>query len=233
MSLFFSQVVSDGEVSYSLTTAGYALFAIILVCALLVASLFVSTDNKRRISTKQLVFSAVAIALAFVTSNIKLFHLPFGGSITFFSMFFICYIGYMYGLKGGLMAGVAYGILQMLIDPYIISIPQLFIDYILAFGALGLAGVFAKSKFGIIKGYLLGIFGRFCFAVLSGVIFFGMYAPEGMNPFVYSVAYNGIYIGVEGFATVILLAIPAVREALEKVKIMANEDVVKNETKVA
>jgi thiamine transporter len=224
MSIFFQQVVSDGETTYSFTTAGYTLFVILLLAALLTACFFTNRDNKQKFSTRQLVFSSVAIALAFVTSNIKLLHLPFGGSITLFSMFFICFIGYLYGLRSGLTAGIAYGLLQMLIDPYVISVPQLLTDYILAFGALGLAGIFANSKYGIIKGYLMGIFGRFVFAVLSGVIFFGMYAPDGMNPLVYSIAYNGLYIGVEGGATLIILAIPAVRNALGRVKVMANEE---------
>ncbi len=224
MSIFFQQVVSDGETTYSFTTAGYTLFIVLLLAALLTACFFTNRDNKQKFSTRQLVFSSVAIALAFVTSNIKLLHLPFGGSITLFSMFFICFIGYLYGLRSGLTAGIAYGLLQMLIDPYVVSVPQLLTDYILAFGALGLAGIFANSKYGIIKGYLMGIFGRFVFAVLSGVIFFGMYAPDGMNPLVYSIAYNGLYIGVEGGATLIILAIPAVRSALGRVKVMANEE---------
>ena len=224
MSIFFQQVVSDGETTYSFTTAGYTLFIVLLLAALLTACFFTNRDNKQKFSTRQLVFSSVAIALAFVTSNIKLLHLPFGGSITLFSMFFICFIGYLYGLRSGLTAGIAYGLLQMLIDPYVVSVPQLLTDYILAFGALGLAGIFANSKYGIIKGYLMGIFGRFVFAVLSGVIFFGMYAPDGMNQLVYSIAYNGLYIGVEGGATLIILAIPAVRSALGRVKVMANEE---------
>ena len=224
MSIFFQQVVSDGETTYSFTTAGYTLFIVLLLAALLTACFFTNRDNKQKFSTRQLVFSSVAIALAFVTSNIKLLHLPFGGSITLFSMFFICFIGYLYGLRSGLTAGIAYGLLQMLIDPYVVSVPQLLTDYILAFGALGLAGIFANSKYGIIKGYLMGIFGRFVFAVLSGVIFFGMYAPDGMNPLVYSIAYNGLYIGVQGGATLIILAIPAVRSALGRVKVMANEE---------
>ena len=97
----------------------------------------------------------------------------------------------------------------------------MFFDYIFAFGALGLSGLFTNSKYGMIKGYLVAIFGRFVFSFLSGVIFFGMYAPEGMNPAVYSAVYNGSYIAAEGVITIILLMIPAVSNALKKVKNMA------------
>ena len=46
-------------------------------------------------------------------------------------------------------------------------------DYVLAFGALGLSGLFCNAKHGLIKGYIIGIIGRYVFAVLSGWLFFG------------------------------------------------------------
>lgn len=166
----------------------------------------------------------MAIALAFVTSFIKFLHLPMGGSITLFSMFFICLIGYWYGLRVGLMAAVAYGILQMVVDPYIISVPQMLCDYIFAFGALGLSGVFSNAKHGLVKGYLLGVVGRYVFSFLSGLIFFGQFAPEGMHPAVYSASYNGIYIFTEAILTIIIISIPAVSKALINVKNLATQE---------
>lgn len=74
-----------------------------------------------------------------------------GGSVTLFSMLFICCIGYWYGLRTGIMTGVAYGLLQLISDPYIISLPQMITDYILAFGALGLSGIFCNKKNGLVK----------------------------------------------------------------------------------
>ena len=112
-------------------------------------------------------------------------------------------------------------ILQMLIDPYIISVPQLLCDYIFAFGALGLSGLFADKKHGLTRGYVTGIIGRFVFSFLSGYIFFGMYAPEGMNPAAYSAIYNGSYIFTEGVLTLFILMIPAVYNAVKRVKALA------------
>ena len=63
--------------------------------------------------------------------------------------------------------------------------------------------------------------GRFFFATLSGVIFFGMWAPEGMHPLLYSVLYNGSYLGMELVITLVIISIPAVRQALARVKQMA------------
>lgn len=174
-------------------------------------------------NTKKLVFSAVAIALALVTSYLKIFSMPMGGSITLFSMFFICLIGYWYGPGVGIMTGVAFGLLQFVIEPVMVSIPQVLCDYPLAFGALGLSGLFAQKKHGLQIGYLVGVLGRFFFSVLSGVIFFASYAPEGMNPVVYSAMYNGSYLGAEAVLTVILLSVPAVAKGLSSVKVMVNQ----------
>ena len=69
----------------------------------------------------------------------------------------------------------------------------------------------------------MGVLGRFFFSVLSGVIFFAAYAPEGMNPIVYSVMYNGSYLGAEALLTVVLLSVPAVTKGLSSVKVMANQ----------
>ena len=199
-----------------LTTAGYVLTAVAVFALLILISTL--AGKKKTVNAKQLAFAAGALALAIVTSYIKLFHLPMGGSVTLFSMFFVTLIGYWYGPAVGLMAGVAYGLLQMILDPYIVSIPQMLIDYPFAFGALGLAGFFSEKKNGMIIGYIVSVLGRFVFAVLSGVIFFGMYAPEGMSPLVYAITYNGSYLAAEAAITLILLCVPAVKKALATVK---------------
>ena len=229
MSLFLEKVVDDGYTTYNITGAGYAMVVVLAVGAFFALSYFLNADGKFKISVKQLTVSALCLALAFVFSNIKLFKMPMGGSVTVFSMFFIPFIGYLYGPRVSLFAAFAYGLLQMVVDPYIISLPQLLCDYILAFGALGLSGFFYGKKHAMIKGYLLGVFGRFVFSCLSGIIFFADYAPEGMNPIVYSALYNGSYLGVEAVLTVIILAIPVVQNALNRVKIEMNEKSLKKQ----
>lgn len=218
MNFFVTPYVDEyGDTTYNLTTAGYTGLIILFIALLLLgAAIF---GNKKKMSTKQLVFSAMAIALATVTSMIKLFEMPMGGSVTLFSMLFIVLIGYWYGLGGGLTVAIAYGVLQLLLDPYILSFPQMLVDYILAFGALGLAGIFHNSKHGLIKGYIVAVLGRYFFSFLSGWIFFGMYAPDNFpNAVVYSLAYNGSYLGAEALITLIVIAIPPVAKALQTVK---------------
>lgn len=218
----FAVAGSDG--SYQLTQAGYVLIIAVIIAALLLICVIRKPDQRGTLGTRKLVFSAMVIALATVASMIKLFHLPMGGSITFFSMLLVSLVGYWYGLGTGLFAGLAYGLLQLIIDPYIISLPQMLVDYVFAFTALGLSGVFSGAKHGLIKGYLLGVVGRYFFAVLSGYIFFGSYSSEyGMSAMAYSLAYNGIYIFTECGLTIVLLLIPAVNKAMTKVKNMAVE----------
>ena len=175
-----------------------------------------------KISTKHLVFCAMAMALATVTSNLKIWRMPMGGSVTLLSMLFISLIGYWFGLRTGLLTAIAYGLLQLIIDPYVISLPQLFIDYIFAFGALGFSGLFTNSKNGLYKGYIASVFGRFIFAFISGVAFFGSSAAGyGMSVPVYSACYNGAYIFTEAAITLIVIALPPVKDALNRLKLLA------------
>lgn len=144
--------------------------------------------------------------------------MPMGGSVTLLSMLFICLIGYWFGAGYGILTGVGYGFLQFIADPYMMSIPQVLFDYPLAFGALGLSGFFSGRKYGLQIGYVVGVLGRFLCSTLSGVFFFAAYAPEGMNPWVYSSLYQGSYLGAEGIITLAIISIPPVAKALDTVK---------------
>ncbi|MBR1701526.1 MAG: energy-coupled thiamine transporter ThiT [Lachnospiraceae bacterium] len=219
--MLYNVVVNDwGETTYVPTTLGSVLLAIVIL-ALLGISLFFAKKHSKKLSVKQLVFCAMSIALGTVLSNIKLFHFPTGGSITLLSMLVICLPGYWFGLGVGIMTGVAYGVLQMLIDPYILYPAQLVVDYLLAFGALGLSGVFSNARHGLLKGYILGVLGRFVFAVLSGWIFFGSYAWDGWDALPYSLAYNAIYIFAEAAVTIVILLLPPVKKVMGQIKTLA------------
>ncbi|EOS23557.1 hypothetical protein C806_03063 [Lachnospiraceae bacterium 3-1] len=180
-------------------------------------------NHFRKITTKQLVFSSVAVALAMVTSMIKLFQMPMGGSVTLLSMLFLTLVGYWYGPYAGMVAAVSYGFLQFAIEPVFYSLPQMLTDYPLAFGALGLSGFFCKQKHGLIKGYIVAVLGRYFFTFLSGIIFFASYAPETMAAPVYSLVYNGSYLGAEAVITLMILALPPVAHGLEQIKRLALE----------
>lgn len=223
MSFFINTTVDEwGTTIYAPTTAGLIALIVILLAVMLLGVWIFGKNQK--FSAKQLAFTSLAIALATVTAFIKIIQMPMGGNVTFFSMLFIALVGYWYGVGPGLTAAFAYGILQMVIDPYIISLPQLLVDYVFAFTALGLSGVFCNArKFGLVKGYLLGVAGRYVFAVISGWIFFGTYAGDyGFSSgLIYSLVYNIAYLGVEAAITVIILFIPPVSKAMNHVKKIA------------
>ena len=174
--------------------------------------------GKRQSNMYCLTLCAVLTALSMVLSLIKIFHMPFGGSITLFSMLACTLTGYYCGVKWGLISGTALGLLNLVFGGELYYPMQIVLDYILGFGVLGLAGLFRRWKGGLQIGYLAAIVLRFCCSFISGVLFFGSFAPERMSPVVYSCAYNMFYIGGEGLLTLAVLSIPAVRSALERLK---------------
>lgn len=214
-----------GDGSVHLTTIGIVIVVVVIAALIVVAAILRhrNSEKKAKLTTKQLVFSAVAMALAMVCSMIKFADLPMGGSVTLFSMLFIVLIGYWYGPYVGIMTAVAYGLLQFVTEPIFYTIPQMLIDYPCAFGALGLSGFFAGKKHGLQIGYLAGVLGRYVFAVISGVVFFGAYAPEGTPAIVYSLGYNATYLVPEAVITLIVISIPPVANALAQVKRQAIE----------
>ena len=222
MNFFVTKIVEDSDVTYNLTVAGYVALAAVMLVVFAAGCMF--RDKNKKMDAKQIAFCAMAMALAVVTSMFKIIDMPMGGSVTLFSMLFIVLIGYWYGISAGMTASIAYGVLQLIVNPYIISLPQMFLDYIFAFGALGLSGIFANSRNGLVKGYIAGIVGRFFFSFLSGWIFFAVYTPEFFNSAaLYSLAYNAAYIGAEGIITIIVIMLPPVKKAILYVKQTGNE----------
>lgn len=127
-------------------------------------------------NTRIIVYGSLCIALSFVLSYIRLYRFPQGGSITPASMLPMFIFAVIFGPIPGIIAGFAYGFLQLIQDPYVIHWAQLFLDYPLAFGAMGLAGLYRKN---LSIACLIGGFGRFVMSFLSGAIFFRRLRPRG------------------------------------------------------
>ncbi len=139
--------------------------------------------------TRLLAESGLMIALAAILSLVKIFALPFGGSVTLCSMLPIMIISYRNGVKWGLFTGMAYGIVQLLLDiPSGIfkgitlgSIAGIIVfDYLIAFTCLGLAGIFKKAiknqSLTILCGVIVAGLARYLSHVISGYIFYSSYA---------------------------------------------------------
>lgn len=177
------------------------------------------TGSKKKMDTKALAISSLLVALSTALSYVVLFKAPYGGSVTLFSILPIVLAGYFFTPRIGLIVGMSVGLLNLLLNPYIVHPIQLLLDYPLAFGALGLGSMFKKkSEYAIIFALWIGILLRYICAFLSGVIFFGAYAPEGFNSVTWSLVYNASYLLVEGVLTTILLLVPIVRHTLSKLR---------------
>ncbi|MCQ4921838.1 energy-coupled thiamine transporter ThiT [Tissierella carlieri] len=169
---------------------------------------------EKRWDVKMLTEGGMMIALATILSYIKVYEAPMGGSVTAGSMIPIILFAIRWGLIPGLAIGSTYGILQFILKPYFYHPIQFILDYPLAFGLLGLAGIayYIKDK-NSFKGYLnvflavfIGILGRMISHVLSGVVFFAEYAGD-KNPWIYSIEYNAYYLVPELIISCIVIAI--------------------------
>jgi thiamine transporter len=211
--VFFMSVEQFSEFFMSspgMITAGAVIVALAGVLAY-------SMRSDKRLSVKALTYAAICIALAMVLSNVKLWEMPNGGTLTACSMVFVSLIGYWFGPTAGITAAVSYGLLQLIIDPYVVHPMQLIMDYPLAFGMLGVSGFFYRKNNGLYTGYILGALLRGLCSTLSGVIFFAEYAGD-QNVFVYSFLYNMSYISLEMVITLAVLSFVPLRRALEHVK---------------
>ncbi len=223
------------------------------------------SESKTLFQTKLIAEIVAFVALSTALSYVKVFSLPQGGAATAGSMVPVIWLSLRRGPKTGLFACVLYGLVQLILEPFVYHPVQVLLDYPIAFGALGLAGFFQRrptlrkgttitsdlltavllcvisfflfsyeltqsrlsetlffswifafsfifllwlggrrktkgieqqqrTAIPALFGVAVGIFGRFLAHFVSGVVFFGAYAPEGMSPIVYSVIYNGAYI---------------------------------------
>ncbi len=157
---------------------------------------------KTKLQLRALCEGAIMVALAQVLGYLKLYSMPNGGSISLIMVPIFLYC-LRWGLSRGLIASFALGTLQFLLDgAFALSWQSILGDYVLAYGVIGVAGLFHGQKYGLFYGTLFGCFLRFLVAWVVGATVWGEYMPEqflGMdmtNPWIYSAIYNGIYIAL-------------------------------------
>lgn len=171
-------------------------------------------------NTKMLATAAVTIAMSYLLSLIKLYRMPMGGSVTAASMLPLMIFSWLYGVGPGFFAGAAYGLLKFSLSPEIYHIVQVFVDYPLAYAMLGLAGAFRKidEPYSLPLGILLAGAGRLLCHLLSGIVFFGSYAPASdfISVFWYSFTYNIGYLGVDTMVCAVLGALPPVQKMVKR-----------------
>ena len=186
-----------------------SLFALIALAFLTIGFIY---SKKIVFSPQLIVQTALMLALTIILHQLRLYHMPQGGSITFGAMLPLLLLSFRYGPGVGFLAGFLYGMINLLQDPFIVHPLQVLFDYPLPYMALGLAGYF-KGRF--LLGAILAITGRFICHFISGAIFFGSYAPEGTSPYVYSFLFNATYLVPELIICLILLKILPIKKLLE------------------
>ena len=234
------------EDHYELTDLGFFAAILIMVISIAVAAIIVARKQKAgRITAKKLAVAGISLALAFITSYIR-FELPMGGSVTLFSMFFICFTGYLYGVNVGFLTAFAYSLLQFLQSggAYFLSPFQLCCDYFFAFTALGMAGLWHNRRSGyvfghwtldengkesvdykktnpLVTGYMVSCLVRGLFHTIGGYIYWMDYMPESFPKGIaslYSIIYNYSYILGEMILTLIVISLPPVKKAIARIK---------------
>ena len=148
----------------------------------------------------------VAIALAAVLGQVRIFVMPQGGSVSL-ELLPIIFVAVRRGVVPAATAGLLYGLLQLgLPGAFVYHPAQAALDYPLAFMALAVAGfVDVRGWRSLALAVALALVARFACHFLSGLIFFAAYAPGWEAPWLYAATYNLLYLVPEGVLTTLLL----------------------------
>ena len=181
----------------------------ILVVVMIIGLIF--SAKRVKWNAAMIAKAAICIALAYVLGMIKLFRMPMGGSVTPASLLPLIIFAMAFGPLEGLLVGCTYGLLDLLIDPYVIHPLQLLVDYPMAYAAVALCCVAklfpVKDYFKLPIAVFFGYLGKYIMAVLSGVVFFAEYAGD-QGALAYSLIYNLNYTGWEVLICIVISLIP-------------------------
>ena len=194
-------------------------------------------ENIKTKPVYKIAFSAIFIALGVVLSLIKVVPMPLGGSVTLLSMLPIVSISLFYGIYWGLAGAFVYSLIQFFLGITIDGlfgwgltpvalIGTIFLDYIFAYTALGLAGLFRKFGYkGMCVGTALAVLLRGILHFISGVVIFAqfeqfvVFGKSFINrPVLYSFCYNAFYMVPELIFTtigaILLLQLPQIKKLI-------------------
>lgn len=164
-------------------------------------------------NTRMLCEGAILVAVAQILSLIKLWEMPWGGSVVL-AMVPLILFAVRWGLGPGLLASFAFGVLQFLFDGgFAIGWQSIIGDYLLAFAVLGLSGLMKGKKGGVYLGTVIGGVARFLIHYVVGATIWAEYMPEvflGLSmssPWFYSLLYNILYMGPNIVITLVVFAL--------------------------
>ena len=171
-----------------------------------------SKQRTSHLTLRALCEGAMMVVLAQILGYLKLWEMPWGGSICL-SMLPIFLFACRWGLGWGLLSGFVLGILQFMFDGgFAIGWQSIIGDYLVAFTVLGLAGLCRGWKQGIFVGTVVGCVARFLVHYIVGATIWAEYMPElffGMtmtSPWFYSLLYNGFYMVIDMVLCLVIFA---------------------------
>ena len=189
--------------------------SIAALLGLMIVILALIRFKKIKLDSKTMARIGLVLALATILDFVKIIDLPNGiGSINLGSVVPIIVIALFYGAEIGMLTGLLFGLINLIISPYIVHPLQLLFDYPLPYMALGLAGYFKNRK---LIGASVGMFFKFIFHFISGFLFFGQFAPDGWSPALYSLVANASYVGSNLIIVIVLILILPIDTVFKKV----------------
>lgn len=203
-----------------------------LIAAILAVALLVGVVLQRKkhagaavhapVTTRALVYGALCLALSFTLSYFKLFSMPYGGSVTLCSMLPLVMYASCFGPVCGFTAALGYAVLQVIQGAWIVHWAQFVLDYFVAFTCLGLASLVPGN---LPLGMAVSGFARMLVSTVSGAIFF---ADGGLeygiaNPWVYSIAYNGLTVGLDTVICVVVALLPPIKRVYGRLAATARQ----------
>ncbi|MDF2565047.1 MAG: proton-coupled thiamine transporter YuaJ [Massilibacillus sp.] len=189
-----------------------SVFTLLGLVALLLAFMYI---KKVKLNTRMIVHIGLMLALTVILHTFRLYHMPQGGSVTLGGMIPLLLIAFRYGPAVGYLSGFAYGLINLIQDPFILHPIQVLFDYPLPYMAIGLAGYF-KDR--ILLGAIVGSCGRFICHFISGSVFFASYAPVGTSPYWYSFVFNATYLVPELIICLVILRTLPMNRILSQMK---------------
>jgi thiamine transporter len=176
--------------------------AVLALVAVFCLILFLLRIRRVRLTPRMTACSGLMIALSILLGTFPFYRMPNGGSVTLGGMLPLMLLAFAYGPEIGMLAGFTYGLVDLVMEPYLLHPVQVLFDYPLPFMALGICGYFPGHRnWGMAAAVSL----RFLFHFLSGVVFFGSYAPAGQSVCLYSFLTNLTYL-LPNFVICLLLS---------------------------
>ena len=205
--------VPEGSFIAKMGDYGSTAFAVIgiVFAAIGIIMLLIGIVKKNKVTTRQLVESALMIAVAVVLNELLKIPSPLGGGLTVVSMLPLVIISHRHGAAWGVFTAFVFSLIELMFglknvgyaENTVMAIGIIFLDYILAYSVIGLSGVFGKSRKAVAIGIAVTFTLRFISHWVAGAWIWGVWMPDeymGMamtNPWIYSALYNGWYMAAE------------------------------------